>query len=341
MKSNINLKHEKGITLVALIITIIVLIILAAVTIITLNQNKMVNVAINGTESYANSQQKEISIFDELSNKIDNALGEINGGFSSEQLKASIGKYVAYKPDNSTYTTKSVYTGTSSPTTFSTRDFKWRIWDVDGQNITLIADGLSNATLTINGAQGYNNAVSIINELCETCYSSKELKGIGRSINIKDIEGVLSIDPSTTTPVVIDGNIIYTYKNSAEWSGNKASYPYIHSLEEYSNIDGNEKAVGSGISRSAVEKNGGKYIYYESNESGSTNGIKTANTIRPTRTAWTRNTLASDFSTPTYYNMIFVNGITNNSFVPYYLASRCLDMSADWGTPLYAICWIS
>ena len=54
------LREEKGITLVALIITIIVLIILAAVTIMSFKDSKLINTAVNGAVNYANAQEYEM-----------------------------------------------------------------------------------------------------------------------------------------------------------------------------------------------------------------------------------------------------------------------------------------
>ncbi len=51
--------NEKGITLVALIITIIILVILAAVSIGQVTSHKIVDVAVNGTESYVYEQAKD------------------------------------------------------------------------------------------------------------------------------------------------------------------------------------------------------------------------------------------------------------------------------------------
>ena len=53
------LREEKGITLVALIITIIVLIILAAVTIIAVQNTDLVGRAQNATITYAANQKYE------------------------------------------------------------------------------------------------------------------------------------------------------------------------------------------------------------------------------------------------------------------------------------------
>lgn len=58
------LRQEKGITLVALIITIIVLVILAAVSIAAVYQSNIVNYAVNGAQNYAIEAGKENKILE-------------------------------------------------------------------------------------------------------------------------------------------------------------------------------------------------------------------------------------------------------------------------------------
>lgn len=72
------LREEKGITLVALIITIIVLIILAAVTIIAFRDSKLINTAINGTINYSNGQMVENHIVYEVTEQLYDALNRVN-----------------------------------------------------------------------------------------------------------------------------------------------------------------------------------------------------------------------------------------------------------------------
>lgn len=71
------LREEKGITLVALIITIIILIILAAVTIIAVKDSNMANVAINGTQNYAQAQVDESQKIDDAYYTLMNAVSNI------------------------------------------------------------------------------------------------------------------------------------------------------------------------------------------------------------------------------------------------------------------------
>lgn len=60
-----NLKKQKGITLIALILTIIVLVILAAVTINIAYSNGIIGYGTNGVEKYKIAERKE----DELINR--------------------------------------------------------------------------------------------------------------------------------------------------------------------------------------------------------------------------------------------------------------------------------
>ena len=68
-------KKEGGITLIALIITIIVLVILAAVTLNSIFGNNIIGFATNGALNYAEEQQKELGMLNDVSDM----LGEITG----------------------------------------------------------------------------------------------------------------------------------------------------------------------------------------------------------------------------------------------------------------------
>lgn len=72
------LKEEKGITLVALIITIIVLIILAAVTIMSFTQTGIINTAVNGTINYANAQRHELVTMNDLDTNLQQIIQKVN-----------------------------------------------------------------------------------------------------------------------------------------------------------------------------------------------------------------------------------------------------------------------
>ena len=69
---------KDGITLIALIITIIVLVILAAVTLNSIFGNNIIGIAINGAMGYAEEQQKELGMLNNVSGILSDFLGDSN-----------------------------------------------------------------------------------------------------------------------------------------------------------------------------------------------------------------------------------------------------------------------
>lgn len=72
------LRTEKGITLVALIITIIILVILAAVSITAVTQTGLLDTATNGVGNYAKEQEIEKSKMDSYVDFTSKALQSID-----------------------------------------------------------------------------------------------------------------------------------------------------------------------------------------------------------------------------------------------------------------------
>ena len=72
------IRQERGITLIALIITIIVLVILAAVSIRAVTNQKIVEQAVNGSQEYANESLKENKILGDTGNLIEDTVAKLN-----------------------------------------------------------------------------------------------------------------------------------------------------------------------------------------------------------------------------------------------------------------------
>ena len=78
-------KQEKGITLIALVVTIVVLLILAGVSIsLVLNNNGIISKAKEAKNRYAEAQTNEEKQLNELANLISTKLGETTGGGSGD-----------------------------------------------------------------------------------------------------------------------------------------------------------------------------------------------------------------------------------------------------------------
>lgn len=252
---------EKGITLVSLVITVVVLFFLAGIIITTNTQdNGVLNIANDKkeeTEKMTIEESIKLALKEDppksYSDLIDflKSYGEVeneevpdeaklittNGQYEfyvndiwnmdKQEVGVSIGDYVEYSFDGGTYTVDSNYSGTGTaqtitPTSEST--LLWRIIDVNKQNgqIKIVPTTFNTYSITFTGVNGYNNAVKILNDLCNTIYSNKEYNTSARNINIEDIEKICSNIPS------IQGS---NYRTEKKYSS--LVYPYILSKENY------------------------------------------------------------------------------------------------------------
>ena len=81
MKKEIKNKQEKGITLIALVVTIVVLLILAGVSIsLVLNNNGVISKAKDAKNQYAEAQTNDEKQLNEVSDWIDTKVGDTTGG---------------------------------------------------------------------------------------------------------------------------------------------------------------------------------------------------------------------------------------------------------------------
>lgn len=72
------LRTEKGITLVALIITVIVLVILAAVSISAVYQSNIAGITVNGAINYSKASSNEINELESTVNYLNTAIDSIS-----------------------------------------------------------------------------------------------------------------------------------------------------------------------------------------------------------------------------------------------------------------------
>ena len=87
MKKEIKNKQEKGITLIALVVTIVVLLILAGVSIsLVLNNNGVISKAKDAKNQYAEAQTNEEKHFNEVTDWIDTKVGDTTGGGSVTKI---------------------------------------------------------------------------------------------------------------------------------------------------------------------------------------------------------------------------------------------------------------
>ena len=185
---------EKGITLIALVITIIILLILAGVTLNTaLSENGLFKMAKKAVNEYQKSEKQEQEAMKDIAEEMDKISIDYND---------YVGAYVTgYNPKTVTAeypcTIGTDTSGYDQPQTFTTEEgMKWRIWDYDKttKTIRLISSKPTEATLQLSGVQGYNNGVWTVNEICRECYGSEKNGITVANLRRTDIQKVSTYD---------------------------------------------------------------------------------------------------------------------------------------------------
>ena len=185
-------KEMKGITLVALAVTIVVLLILAGVSInLVLGNNGIIAKAKDAETKSAEASQKDLKGMNALTEEMNNALGEKP---KVDLSKYKIGDYVNYTYDTAeNYVLTSATCGSSSNTADGipqTTGLKWRILNIDEANgtVDLISENPTGTSVYFSNILGYNNGPYLMNEICKAQYSNKSLGVNARSINLLDME---------------------------------------------------------------------------------------------------------------------------------------------------------
>lgn len=178
----------------------------------------------------------------------------------------------------------------------------------------------------MRGAQGYNNAVKLLNDACDSLYGN-EAKGIeGRSVDIDDIEKYMT-EEALTTAHQYGNSAQYGNQESSAYSSSNSKYPVIYAQEKNAVItksDGNVNNGDTGLDLSEqtrlIERSEG------TSTSSSIGAITTATSIQPYQTYWNKDatfmqTAFKDANNGVnYYSLFMPNGTSTN----YWLASRCI-----------------
>ncbi len=173
---------EKGITLVALVITIIILLILAGVTINTaLSENGLFKMAKKAVNEYQEAEKQEQEAIEEIAEEMEKITIDYNDyvgayvtGYTPTEKTEENPCIIKKETSGVEETEKSINDNINEDLEqkFTTEELGWRIWDYDKntKTIRLISDKPTEAKLTLKGINGYNNGVWAINEVCRQCY---------------------------------------------------------------------------------------------------------------------------------------------------------------------------
>ncbi|MBR3152884.1 MAG: hypothetical protein IKF52_04710, partial [Clostridia bacterium] len=228
---------------------------------------------------------------------------------------------VSYNPQGSYSWNKELatsdQTGTdtlSSATGGSFNVNTWRVLDINTTTgtVRLVPKNYASGTVRFQGAQGYNNAVKLLNDACSALYSDSDAGATARSINMNDIEDIM--DDNITLPTEATAP---TQPYSA-YSSSNSNYPVIYGNENLAVINGDD-AISNGLGLSQQTS----FIQRSEGTSATSKigAITTATSIRPYKTYYSKNNSSFTTALGNKSGIILPNGSSTN----YWVASRCVD----------------
>ena len=173
--------QERGITLIALVVTIIILLILAGVTLnIALSDNGLFSKTKEAADKYKYAQSGEEEMIRQI---------------ATQMYSEYVGKAITIdniKGKDSCLVEKEK-TGHTDNQTINRENLTWKIWDFDGKNLRIIGNPTEN-TLTLTKVEGYNNGVWLLDHICEELYSNNATGISVRNLKRSDIQKVSTYD---------------------------------------------------------------------------------------------------------------------------------------------------
>ncbi len=293
---------QKGITLVALVITIVILLILATISIQSLTNTGLFAKAQEAKEKTKNATENQAKTLNEYEDELNKYVSETT---QTQKLadKVKVGDYVEYTPDelsNESLTTLktnlNTYSGNSNSTVnpaIKRDDLNWRVLDIQNGQVRLISETPTTSKIELKGYNGYNNAVKLIDDACSTLYTNSKLANKVQNLKIEDITKYMKTQPTEdTTP----------YSPSTKY------YPEILLKEKEQTVNGTE-GTELGLSEQT------KFINQTTKSQ--------VNSWILRKTYWFHSMNNTDSFKDTKYYELFINN--GNNYSTYWVSSRCID----------------
>ena len=311
---------NKGITLIALVITIIILLILAGISISALTNQGLFKNAKEAKNRTENSQKEEQEILNQYEDELNRHLSnnrkiEENLIDNVKEGIIKIGDYVKYTPDKTNTDAilqeLNTYSGSSDNTTstLTQENLNWRILDIKDGEVRLISEVPTTSMITVYGAKGYNNIVYLLDKTCSTLYSKAGYSENVQNLKIEDIQKYLTYDYTQYENSNVDTGKYggtRTYTNASY-----IKYPNLFRKEKTGCVDGIQ---------------GTELDLSEQLETIDEAKSQATTSIKITQTYWDKEMSENDFSNPIYYNLFINNG---SNYSTYWMSSRCVLANVD------------
>ena len=222
-----------------------------------------------------------------------------------------VGDYVAYNPIGAaSYTVNGAYSGTGIDQTINKENLNWRVLDkTEDGKVRLISANPTASTVKLQGANGYNNAVYLLDELCNTLYKGNN--ATVKSLKIEDIQNKMNLS-------------VWNYNNYANYgvtfSPNGRQYPLIFAQEKGQIVNGSTGSLGLSEQTSIIT------------------GSSTASSWTVRHTDWTNNSIGASNYVQVIYYELFHTAANNNR---YWLSSRCVNVDSVYNNAYFDVRCVS
>ena len=156
--------------------------------------------------------------------------------------------------------------------------------------------------ITLNGYNGYNNAVKLLDDTCSTLYSNSKLASKVQNLKIEDITAYMKTQPTEDT---------------TEYKPTNINYPKILEQEENQTVENSVTNNKLGVS--------------EQHDFVITGKATSATSILK-KTYWYKSMTSEDFKDSKYYELLINNG---SNYATYWMSSRCV--SADSNSAFFDV----
>ena len=191
---------------------------------------------------------------------------------------------------------------------------KWKVLSIDKstEKIEMVPATTPSETVTLQGAQGYNNAVKLLNDACSSLYSDTS-KGItARSITEEDFVKVGGTKWTNKRASYVY-NVKYGNQYGIPYTTNNY-YPIMYKNEANHVIDGTK--TESGLKQSEQTN-----LIAKTDESSTNGYFKAKTSIQPYQTYYRTTDYATTASLLEGYSNIL---LPKGSSTTYWVASRCI-----------------
>ena len=301
-------KSQRGITLIALIITIIILLILAGISISALTNQGLFKNAKETQNAMDKAEGEQGKVLNEYEDEINKYLE--NDDKTAEKLvdkvndgTIKVGDYVKYTPDTASTDAilqeLSTYSGSDANTTstLTQESLNWRVLDIKDGQVRLISELPTTSKIELSSYNGYNNAVKLLDDTCNVLYNNSKLASKVQNLKIEDIMEKM-IETNYT-------NITANY--GKQFTPTNKYYPSILLKEKGQNVNG---IVGTELNES------------EQKELINQTTKPQATSLEVKYTYWCKTMTTSDFKNSKYYELFINNG---SNYSTYWMSSRCID----------------